>query len=186
MAEGRSRTSATPIVQSIAIALATVGVGYAAVVAADFRFKIDFRFWIVAFKLMSPTQLLYFLVYLIPFTFLFLAAFRALHGGLAVNGESPVTQYLVNMAAMALGFAILLAIQYVALFTTGAVINPTGNPIVVLNTIIAIQFLPLLMIMGLIATFTFRRTNSYVPGALICGLLVAWYVVAGQATHAPV
>jgi pimeloyl-ACP methyl ester carboxylesterase len=176
----------TRIVPSVAIALATVGIGYLAVAAADFLFKIDFRFWIVAFKLMSLTQFLYFLLYLVPFTFFFLAAFRALHGGLAVKDERPLTQYAVNMAAMALGFAILLAIQYGALFTTGALINPTMDPIIALNTIIAIQFLPLLMLTGLIATFTFRCTNSYVPGALICGLLVTWYIVAGQATHVAV
>jgi pimeloyl-ACP methyl ester carboxylesterase len=174
------------IVPSIAIALATVGIGYLAVLAADFLFKIDFRFWFVAFKLMSPTQFLYSLVYLIPFTFFFLAAFRALHGGLAVKNDGLLAQYAVNMAAMALGFAILLAIQYGAVFATGALINPTANSIVALNTIVAIQFLPLLMLMALIATFTFRRTNSYVPGALICGLLVTWYIVAGQATHAAV
>jgi chorismate mutase len=35
----------------------------------------------------------------------------------------------------------------------------------------------------IIATFTWRRTGSAVPGALICGLLVTWYVVAGTATQ---
>ena len=38
-------------------------------------------------------------------------------------------------------------------------------------------------IIATIATFTWRRTNSYVPGALICSLFVTWYVVAGTATH---
>jgi hypothetical protein len=53
-----------------------------------------------------------------------------------------------------------------------------------LNTIVAIQFVPLMAIVAVIATFTWRRTGSSLPGALICSLLVTWYVVAGTATQA--
>ena len=53
-----------------------------------------------------------------------------------------------------------------------------------LSTIVAIQFVPLLAICAVIATFTWRRTGSSLPGALICGLFVTWYVVAGTATQA--
>ena len=41
-----------------------------------------------------------------------------------------------------------------------------------LSTIVAIQFVPLLAICAVIATFTWRRTGSSLPGALICGLFV--------------
>ena len=64
-------------------------------------------------------------------------------------------------------------------FATGVLAIP-GEP---LNTIVAIQFVPLLAIVGVISAFTYRRTNSYVPGAVICGLFIAWYVTAGTATH---
>ena len=53
-----------------------------------------------------------------------------------------------------------------------------------LSTVVAIQFLPLMAIVAMISTFTWRRTGSYVPGAMICGLFVTWYVVAGTATQA--
>ena len=54
-----------------------------------------------------------------------------------------------------------------------------------LSTIVAIQFVPLLAICAVIATFTWRRTGSSLPGALICGLFITWYVVAGTATQVP-
>jgi hypothetical protein len=54
-----------------------------------------------------------------------------------------------------------------------------------LSTIVAIQFVPLLAICAVVATFTWRRTGSSLPGALICGLFVTWYVVAGTATQVP-
>jgi hypothetical protein len=41
----------------------------------------------------------------------------------------------------------------------------------------------LLASVGAIAAVTYRRTNSYAPGALICAALLAWYVTAGTAMH---
>jgi pimeloyl-ACP methyl ester carboxylesterase len=179
------RSRAAAVWQSILIAVATVGIGYSALVLADFLFKIDFRFWVVGLKLMSPKQFLYFLVYLIPFTIFFVVALRALHGTFP-GGGGRAGHYLVNIVAMAGGFALLLLVQYTALFLNGKLINPTNDTFVVLNTIIAIQFLPLLIIVAIIGTFTYRRTNSYLAGAFICGLFVTWYIVAGQATQAAV
>jgi hypothetical protein len=37
---------------------------------------------------------------------------------------------------------------------------------------------------AIIATFIWRRTGSSLPGALICGAFVTWYVVADTATQA--
>ena len=36
---------------------------------------------------------------------------------------------------------------------------------------------------AIVAVFCFRRTGEVWPGALVSGLLVTWYIVAGQATH---
>jgi hypothetical protein len=35
-----------------------------------------------------------------------------------------------------------------------------------------------------VTTFTWRRTGSSLPGALIAGIFVTWYIVAGTATQA--
>jgi hypothetical protein len=86
---------------------------------------------------------------------------------------------------MALGFVLLCALQYGALFLNGMLINPLPDPgFVPLSTIIAMQFVPLLAFVAIVATFTIRRTGSSLPGALICALVVTWYIVAGQATQA--
>jgi hypothetical protein len=143
------RASRTGIIMpSILIALSTIIVGYAALWLADLAFKIDFRFWIVALKLMSAKQFLIFLIYLVPFTAFFVIALHLL-------------------------------------FLSGKLFNPLPDPgFVPLSTIVAIQFVPLLAIAAIVATFTWRRTGSSLPGALICGLFVTWYVVAGTATQA--
>lgn len=164
---------------SIPLALATVAIGYVAVVLADLVFKIDFRIWVVALKHFSLAQFQLALVYLLPFTAFFLVLFRALHGQLAVKGDSATGHYVSAIAALASGFLVLLCIDYGALFLDGKLLTDFDP----LSTVVAIQFLPLMALVALIGVFTYRRTNSYVPGALICGLFVTWYIVAGTATQ---
>jgi pimeloyl-ACP methyl ester carboxylesterase len=170
---------------SILIALSTVIVGYAALWLADFAFKIDFRFWIFALKLMSAKQFLIFLVYLAPFTAFFVIALHVLHRNFSTMAAARGALYLTNILALTLGFIVLLALQYGVLWLTGKLFNPLPDPgFVPLSTIVAIQFVPLLAIVAALATFTWRRTGSSLPGALICSVLVTWYVVAGTATQA--
>jgi pimeloyl-ACP methyl ester carboxylesterase len=171
--------------QSVLIAVATVIVGYAALWLADLAFKIDFRFWIVALKLMSAKQFLIFLIYLVPFTAFFVVALHVLHRNFSTMGAARGALYLTNILALTLGFIVLLVLQYGTLWISGKLFNPLPDPgFVPLSTIVAIQFVPLLAICAVIATFTWRRTGSSLPGALICGLFVTWYVVAGTATQA--
>uniref|UniRef100_A0ABS3MBL9 Alpha/beta fold hydrolase n=1 Tax=Bradyrhizobium quebecense TaxID=2748629 RepID=A0ABS3MBL9_9BRAD len=172
--------------QSVVIAVASVAVGYAALWLADLAFKIDFRFWIVALKLMSAKQFLIFLIYLIPFTAFFVVALHVLHRNFSTMGAPRGALYLTNILALTLGFIVLLVLQYGTLWLTGKLFNPIPDPsFVPLSTIVAIQFVPLLAIVAVIATFTWRRTGSSLPGALIAGLFVTWYIVDGTATQVP-
>ncbi|WFU35956.1 alpha/beta fold hydrolase [Bradyrhizobium brasilense] len=180
------RASRTGLVgQSVVIALASVAVGYAALWLADLAFKIDFRFWIVALKLMSAKQFLIFLIYLIPFTAFFVVALHVLHRNFSTMDAPRGALYLTNILALTFGFIVLLVLQYGTLWLTGKLFNPVPDPgFVPLSTIVAIQFVPLLAIVAVIATFTWRRTGSSLLGALIAGLFVTWYIVAGTATQA--
>jgi hypothetical protein len=87
--------------------------------------------------------------------------------------------YDQTMLALAVGFALLLLIDY-GLFLASGQLPTAFDP---LTSVIAIQFVPLLAIIAAIGTFTWRRTGSAVPGGLVCGLFVTWYVVAGTATQ---
>jgi pimeloyl-ACP methyl ester carboxylesterase len=170
---------------SILIALVAVAAGYAALWLCGLIFTIDFRFWIVALKLMSAKQSLIFLIYLLPITAFFVIALHVLHRNFSTVGASRGALYLTNILAMTLGFIVLVGAQYLTLWLSGKLFNPLPDPgFVPLSTIVAIQFVPLLAIVAVIATFTWRRTGSSLPGALICGLFVTWYIVAGTATQA--
>ncbi len=168
-----------PWLISILMAILAAAAGYAALALADALFKVDFRFWVVGLKLLDARHALYFLAYLPLFSAAFLVMMRALHANLASRDQGAVREYLTAALAMSLGVIVLLSIQYAWLFTTGRLFSPPEA----LNTIIAIQFVPVLATVGLIGAFTYRRTGGYVAGAVLCGILVTWYVVAGTATH---
>ena len=164
---------------SAGIAILTVATGYLALLVSDFMFKIDFRFWVVALKLLSARQFGWFLVYLVPFTLFYVVVMSALHASLAVKGDGPARQYATALGALAGGFLLFLIAEYAPLFAYDELLVPAEA----LNAIISIQFLPLTAILAVIAVFTWRRTNSYLPGAFICGLFVTWYIVAGTAVQ---
>jgi dienelactone hydrolase len=160
------------------LALTTIAVGYAMLLLVAACFTVDFRFWVVALKPLSIDQFRIALVYLIPITFAHVVMLAAL-GRLVVAGDSRIMRYGAAMLALAGGFIVLLMIDYGILFATGQL--PTAfDP---LTTVIAIQFVPLLAIIAAIGTFTSARNGNAVPGGLLCGLFVTWYVVAGTATQ---
>jgi len=179
LVRGGKPTFTTDWPKSIAIALATIGVGYLSLVVVDAVFKTDYRFWVLGLKPLDAHHALMALPYLALWLVFFLVALRALAANLAVKGEGFMMQAGAWKLAMCLGFAVLLVVEYASLFRTGLLFTPSEP----LNTIVAIQFVPLLATVGAIAAVTYRRTNSYVPGAIICAVLLSWYVTAGTATH---
>ncbi|WP_374575877.1 alpha/beta hydrolase [Phenylobacterium sp.] len=175
---GRARFE-TQWLKSALAALISVGAGYLALVAADALFKVDFRFWVLGLKPLDGRHALHALVYLPFWTAFFLAAMRALTLNLPVKGEGEIVQLGWAKFAMSSGFIVLLAIEYGSLFATGRLATPADA----LNVIIAIQFVPLLAVVGAFGLFTWRRTNSYAPGAFMSALFITWYIVAGTAFH---
>jgi hypothetical protein len=144
----------------------------------DALFHVDFRFWVLALKLMSPWQFKSFLLYLIPFGVFFFFTLRGLQSDLTVKQQGWIAHYTATKIAMCGGVALLLIAEYLPM-ATGDHLLLRADP---LHPIMAFQFVPILAIVAAISTFTYRRTNSYVPGAVISTLFVTWYVVAGTAT----
>jgi hypothetical protein len=175
---GRARFTADGI-RSAALAIVCVGLGYAALAITDALFKTDFRFWVVGLKPLDARHAVYALAYFVPFAGVFIIMARTLIASLVTPGQGAAAQYLALTLAPCLGFAVLLAAQYATLRITGVLLSPKEA----LNTIIAIQFVPILAFVGLTAAFTWRRSRTWLAGGLICALTISWYVTAGTATH---
>ena len=68
---------------------------------------------------------------------------------------------LTNALLLAGGFLLFLLVQYGTLFSTGQLFT-AGEP---LNVIVAIQFLPILVILAIFMTYFARRTDRVYTGA---------------------
>ena len=86
---------------------------------------------------------------------------------------------LINSTVLSIGFVVLLIAQYVPLFAGGTLLI-ASQPLL---TIVALQFVPLMILVGMISTWLFYRTGSVYPGAFVNGIFVCWYIIAGQATQ---
>jgi hypothetical protein len=163
----------------LALGAVSVAALYAAVLVAQWIFRSDLRFWVVALKPMAWHHVPAFLAYLVPFTAFFYVTQRALHETLPLDWAGPERQYAIGVSATAGGFALMLTAAYALLLETGH-LPAFADP---LFTIVGIQFVVVLALAGILAVFTWKRTNGPLLGATVCGLLVTWYIVAGQATH---
>ncbi|WP_353204394.1 alpha/beta fold hydrolase [Sphingomonas sp.] len=169
---------ASPWAPAIGIALATSAVAYLAVFAVDRLFGTDLRFWIIAVKWPDARQWSIALVYVVPITLAFLGTQRGVIG-LTVTGDSTARSYRNAVLAMAGGIIGMTGLIYAAFFATGTLV--TGfDP---LTTVIALQFVAVLPIIAMVAIFAWRRTGGHRAGALLTGVLVTLYVVAGTATQ---
>lgn len=170
------------IFKSIVLAIAVVVFAYLLLGAAALIFGIDFRFWVVAVKLMSSLHFRIFLSYLPFFLIFFLILGVALHGQLRLmvgNEDAPMWRaMLANVGLLVTGIIVLLLVQYIPLMMGGPL--PLEQSLL---TIVAFQFVGLLTIVGVIMTYFFRKTGTIYTGALISAMLITWIIVVGQATH---
>lgn len=171
-------TLQTPWVKSVPLASATVAAGYAALFLVDQLFQTDFRLWVVAVKFPSASQCAIAAIYVIPLTFAFLVTNKTLVRA-TVRSDTIGRHYIAAILTLTTGFIAMLGVVYGLLFMTGSLVT-AFDP---LSTVIAIQFVPVLIAVAVIAIFTWQRTGSYRPGGLIAGILVTLYAVAGTATQ---
>jgi len=169
--------------KSLLLAIAIIIPTYVLLILADLIFKIDFRLWVLAFKPMSTLHFTIMLAYLPFFGLFFLMLSTTLNSQLrrvdAQGNPMALEKALpLNAAILAVGFVVLLLIQYLPLFAGGTM--PLGEPLL---TIVAFQFVPIMAIVGLVLTYFFHKTGRIYTSAFLCALLVTWYIVAGQAIH---
>lgn len=169
--------------KSLLLAIAIFIPTYLLLILASLIFMIDFRLWVLAFKPMSTLHFQIMLAYLPFFGLFFLVLSTTLTSQLRrvdAQGQPVGLDKALPLSAviLAIGFVVMLLIQYLPLFAGGTM--PLAEPLL---TIVAFQFVPIMVIVGLVLTFFFYKTGRIYTGAFLCALLVTWYIVAGQAIH---
>jgi hypothetical protein len=166
-----------PVALVALAALLSVACLYLAVLVSSWLFSSDLRFWVVALKPMALHHVPIFLAYLIPFTAFFWVTQQRWHSLMSLRAGATA-QFATAIAGTVGGLTVMVGGIYVYLLAVGHL--PGVDP---LFTIVAIQFIPVLTFTAIVSVFVWRRTGSTAGGAIMSGLLITWYIVAGQATH---
>jgi pimeloyl-ACP methyl ester carboxylesterase len=165
--------------KSFLLAFLITSAAYLTLVLSEFFFKVDFRFWVFAVKPLDPLQFRITLSYILPFILIFFMDAVLVFGELRRAKISLAREMWLNEALYVLGFVVLLLVQYIPLFTGGTLMNANES----LWSIIAFQFLPLMTIAALVATYFNRKTGHVYVAAFLTAMLVTWIVVASTAIH---
>jgi len=146
---------------------------------------VDFRFvWPFASDLTSYRWGLFFLY--LPFLLVcFLLTGPFLHGQLRRPAQDTwlktfLTWSLWSILALVGPLVLLLAVQYVPLFTTGFIPFEGPGGLFVVFMISLFHTLALLAITSVLSTFFFLVTGKIYLGALVNALLVAWMFASSQ------
>lgn len=179
-ADGKVETSL--ISKSLLLAFGINLGAYGLLLLSDWFFEIDFRLWVLAIKTFSPERFGMFWIYLLPFLFFFLVNSLILHGQFRLRTYgSRLKTFLVwslaNAGITVLGLTVLIVLNYIVLFSTGALMMP-AEPLL---TILGIQFIPLLTITSFLTTWLYMKTGTIYTGAFTNAIFITWVVVAGQA-----
>ena len=171
------------IALSFWLALLTVESAYLALVVSAFFFNIDFRYWIVALKPFSPIQFRIALGYFIPFVLFYIMFALVLHGQLR-PATGSLTRKMITAAFIGSAvYLVLLLFIYMPLLSGGTIgfgFLPEVNH--ALFSIVALQLLPLFILVSLISAYFFEKTGLIYPGVFINALFITWYMAAGTAT----
>jgi hypothetical protein len=136
---------------------------------------IDFRFWVIALKPLSPTRFRAFWGYLIPFAIYFVPQAISFHGFLRVKeGKASVgREMVVNAVMLTLGVIVWLLIVYVPLFS--------GQPAPISSGVQPIYFIPFVVLWPFVAcamTYFFRKTGRVYVGAFLATIFITWFNAA--------
>ena len=154
--------------KSFLLAFLITSAAYLTLALAEYFFKTDFRFWVFAVKLLDPLQFRITLSYIIPFILIFFMDAVLVFGELRRANISLAKEMWLNEVLYVLGFVILLLIQYIPLLAGGTLFNANES----LWSIIAFQFLPLMTIAALVATYFNRKTGHVYVAAFLTAMLV--------------
>jgi hypothetical protein len=158
---------------------------YLSVIVISYFFTVDFRFWVIPLKPMSPIQTKIALRYLIPFALFYLMFAVVLHGQMRSPKGGTGRKMVMSMIVAALGYLVMLLVLYIPLLAGGAVPFITDVSYT-LYVIVAIQMLPLFVIVSLVSSYFYEKTGLVYAGAFTNAMFISWYIVASEATHVAV
>jgi hypothetical protein len=172
----RPHGARVPLLRAAIVATLAAAALHLVISLADGLGHVSPQFWIAIWRPLTWARLQDFFAYLPMVLFYFAVALRAIDGVYPLNAGGAGRAFAITAGIMAGPFVVFLAAQYGTLLATGTLLFPTEG----LRVIISILFVPLMALAAGIGVAACRRTGDTLPGALLAGILVTWFLVATQ------
>lgn len=116
------KISGKGFLKTLGLTVCVVGLIYVVVWFCKWAFNTDFRFWVPAFKTFNVQRLPYFFIYLPPFFLFYLANSLTVNGAARFEGKKEKKELFVMAVGNIIGCTAICLVQYITLFSTGAVL----------------------------------------------------------------
>jgi len=173
---GRRRAPLEGGFRAVVVAGAALAATFALVLAADRLGHVNPSWWFITLRPLTVARFQDFLVYL-PFFMAQTVSALWLIDTVRPLDKGPTWRAVgVSVATLTGGLLLFLALQYGVLVATGALLLAGEG----LRTISAINFIPILAVVGGLGVVSRRWTGSVLTGALAAGALMTWMLTATQ------
>ena len=152
--------------RSALLALMTFTVVCAILFFADFWFKTDFRFWLIALRVFTANKIMYWIAYVPAFALFYVVNSLLVDGGNRVEGMPDWVVTLISCLANVAGVAVLIAIQYINYAQTGTFI---------FNAMRTHNLFPLLVLVPaatIVSRKFFKKTGNIYLGAFTVSTII--------------
>jgi hypothetical protein len=152
--------------RSALLALMTFTVVCAILFFADFWFKTDFRFWLIALRVFTANKIIYWIAYVPAFALFYVVNSLLVDGGNRVEGMPDWVVTLISCLANVAGVAVLIAIQYINYAQTGTFI---------FNAMRTHNLFPLLVLVPaatIVSRKFFKKTGNIYLGAFTVSTII--------------
>jgi len=163
--------------RSLGLAVLVAGGLYVVIAVAEELGHVDPQFWILIWRPLESGRWRDFLVYLPVFLFYAVMTLRMVDSLRPLASGSAWGAFAFTASILAAPLALFLAAQYGTLLATGSLLSPTEG----LRVIVAIPLLAAMVLVSILAVATTRMARDTLPGALLCGVLLSWFLSATQA-----
>ena len=178
------------ILKALLLAFLAFLSGYALLSLVKWLFLVDFRFWVLSIKVLTPAKLRMFLIYLPFFVGTFLVSSLTQNSFTRIRGAKEWVNTLLIALSSVLSLALLTAIDYGGLYLTGVKTFPMlPLPTPITSSLAGVLLWGLLFILpitALIARYLFKKTGSIWLGGFVNGFIVTLFAISNTVVAAGV
>jgi len=171
------KTSWSDFGKSVLLATMVFGAICLILFIADFFFVVDFRFWLIAFRVFTVNKVWYLLAFAPVFMFFYCINSILVNGVNRVEGMADWKVTVISCVGNVISIVILLVLQFVIYFNT----NPHAFPFNAMRTHNMYPFVIMVPIATIITRKFYKKTGSIYPGSFAVALLYTMIQITNTA-----